>query len=757
MTAAPTLSAEFAVTGMTCASCVGRVEKVIRAVKGVAAASVNLATERASVTLDPDTVPAGAIEAAVERAGYAARRITDGGAEPQSDEKEKEREHLRHAVVVSGVLTLPIFAVEMGGHVFPVIHSWVGILLGHAELNYAFFVLTTLVLFGPGLRFQRTGIPNLLHGTPDMNSLVSIGTLSAYGYSVVSTFAPALLPAGTAHVYYEASAVIVTLILVGRYLEAVSRGRTSAAIRRLAGLRPKTARIVRDGTVAEMPLDRIAIGDRVQVRPGERVPVDGVVVSGHSHVDESMISGEPVPVAKGEGASVVGGTMNTTGSFIVKATRIGRDTLLAQIIRMVENAQGAKLPIQSLVDRITAYFVPAVLVAAAITFAAWWLLGPEPGLSFALVNAVAVLIIACPCAMGLATPTSIMVGTGRAAELGILFRRGDALQSLRHVTIAAFDKTGTLTRGGPELTDFLTATGFERRGLLELVASVEAPSEHPIAGAIVRAAKDAGCMPLSVQAFSAEPGLGVSAKVAGRQVAVGADRYMASLGVDVGRFKPDASALAAEGKSPLYVAVDGTLAGMLAVSDPIRPTSQSAISALKALGLRTVMISGDNRATVEAVAARLGIDVVLAEIMPAGKLEALKTMRGDGGTIAFVGDGINDAPALAEADVGIAVGSGTDIAMDSADVVLMTNDLRVVATAIALSKATMRNIEQNLFWAFAYNVVLVPVAAGALFPAFGILLSPMIAAAAMAMSSVFVLTNALRLRHFAPEFRRGPN
>ncbi len=754
MNAVTPAPAEFAVTGMTCASCVSRVEKVIRAVTGVTGASVNLATERASVTFDPGVVPAGAIEAAVERAGYAARRIGDDGpTEREEDTKATERDELRKAVIASAVLTLPIFAVEMGGHAFPIIHSWVGILFGHATLNFAFFVLATIVLFGPGLRFQTKGIPNLLRGTPDMNSLVAIGTLSAYGYSAVSTFAPAWLPAGTTHVYYEASTVIVTLILAGRYLEAVSRGRTSAAIRRLAGLQPKTARLVRSGAVAEVPLERIVIGDHVQVRPGERVPVDGRVISGQSHVDESMISGEPVPVAKPEGATVIGGTINTTGSFVVEATRIGKDTVLAQIIRMVEGAQGAKLPIQSLVDRVTAYFVPAVLGVAGLTFAAWSIWGPEPALTFGLVNAVAVLIIACPCAMGLATPTSIMVGTGRAAELGILFRRGDALQGLRGITLIAFDKTGTLTRGRPELTDFVATGGHSRDTLLELVASVEAPSEHPISTAIVRAAREAGRVPLPVQNFAAEPGYGVSAMVAGRRVAVGADRYMARLGLDVAAFDADVAALAADGKSPLYAAVDGKLAGMFAVSDPIRPTSAAAVAALKSLGLKTVMISGDNRGAARAVAARLGIDDVRAEVLPAGKLDALKAMRSSGERVAFVGDGINDAPALAEADVGIAVGSGTDIAMDSADVVLMTNDLRVVSTAISLSKATMRNIEQNLFWAFAYNVVLVPVAAGVLHPWFGILLSPMIAAGAMAMSSVFVLTNALRLRRFESEFR----
>jgi len=742
---------EYAITGMTCASCVARVEKAIAKIDGVSAVAVNLATERASVTAQADGLAEGAVEEAARRAGYEARLVVD--AEDRNaleDGKSTELAALRRATVVSAILTLPIFVVEMGGHAIPAVHSWVAVLFGHGGLDVVFFALATAVLFGPGFRFHRLGIPNLLRGTPDMNSLVAIGTLSAYGYSTLATFAPSVLPAGTANVYFEAATVIVTLILAGRYLEAVSRGRTSAAIRRLVGLQPKTARRIDGGVVADVPLDDIRIGDRVQVRPGERVPVDGVVVEGRSHVDEAMISGEPGPVLKTVGAEVVGGTVNTTGSFVARATRIGADTLLAQIVRMVESAQGAKLPIQTLVDRITAYFVPAVLAVAAVTFVAWWMAGPEPSLAFGLVNAVSVLIVACPCAMGLATPTSIMVGTGRAAELGVLFRRGDALQALRDVRVVAFDKTGTLTAGGPALTDLVVASGFERDVILRLVASVEALSEHPAASAIVRHARESGLHLSTVEGFSAEAGFGVSARCEGRRIAVGADRYMSRLGVDVVSFARQASAFADAGKSPLYVAIDGVPAGLVAVADPIRPTSKAAIEALKAMGLRTVMISGDNRGTAQAVAGQLGIDEVRAEMLPADKLDALKALRAAGGPVAFVGDGINDAPALAEADVGIAVGSGTDIAIESADVVLMSNDLRVVVAALGISRASMRNIEQNLFWAFAYNVALIPVAAGALHPGFGILLSPMIAAGAMALSSVFVLTNALRLRGYAP-------
>jgi len=749
--AIPTAETEYAISGMTCASCVSHVEKAIKAFPGVADVSVNLATERALIRAYAGLVPAGAVEAAVEKAGYEAKPVAEAADhEHATDAKSEEIGRLRRSLIWAAALTFPIFAVEMGGHAIPEVHSWVEFTVGHKYLKYIFFVLATLVMFGPGLRFHRTGLPKLLRGVPDMNSLVSVGTLSAYGYSLVSTFAPAVLPGGTAHLYYEAATVIVTLILLGRWLEAISRGRTSQAIKRLVGLQAKTARVLREDTFVEVSLDQVRPGDRIQVRPGDRIPVDGTVVEGQSHVDESMISGEPVPVLKSEGAGVVGGTINTTGSFVYQATRVGADTLLAQIIRMVESAQGAKLPIQALVDKVTAWFVPAVFAAAALTFAVWWLWGPEPALTFGLVNAVAVLIIACPCAMGLATPTSIMVGTGRAAELGVLFRRGDALQALRDVKTVAFDKTGTLTKGKPELTDLVPAPGFERRGVLSLVAAVEAQSEHPVAAAIVAAAKAEGIVPEPVTGFAAVPGYGIGAHVGQKRVEVGADRHMAKLGIDISGFGTQANALAEQGKTPLYAAVDGKAAALIAVADPIRPTTASAIAAMHRLGFKTVMITGDNRLTADAVARQLGIDTVVAEVLPAGKLDEIRRLRGAGGPIAFVGDGINDAPALAEADVGIAVGTGTDVAIESAEVVLVSGDLTIVATALAISRATMRNIEQNLFWAFAYNVALVPVAAGALYPFTGMLLSPMLAAGAMAMSSVFVLSNALRLRRFAP-------
>lgn len=738
------------IDGMTCASCVGRVEKALKRVPGVLEANVNLATERASIRYIGGTDMVGRLIGAVEQTGYEAEALRQDNdrTDREHEAREAEISGLQRSFTIAAVLTLPVFALEMGSHFIPAIHDWVMETLGHRTSWYLQFALTTLVLFGPGLRFFRKGVPALLRRSPDMNSLVMLGTSAAYAYSVVATFLPGLLPAGMANVYYEAAAVIVTLILLGRYLEAKAKGRTSEAIKHLMGLQAKTARVLRNGQSLEIPLDQVLAGDIVQVRPGEKIPVDGEVVEGSSFVDESMITGEPVPVQKAERAEVVGGTINKTGSFTFRATRIGADTVLAQIIRMVEQAQGSKLPIQALVDRVTAWFVPAVMAAAALTFLVWLILGPEPALTFALVNAVAVLIIACPCAMGLATPTSIMVGTGRAAELGVLFRQGEALQSLKEVGVVALDKTGTLTQGRPDLTDFVTAPGVSETDALRLVAAVEARSEHPIAQAIVAAAEKRGLALPSTDSFEAVPGFGVSAMVEGWKVDVGADRFMTKLGLPIVDFAHTATRLGTEGKSPLYAAIDGRLAAIIAVADPIKPSTPEAIAALHALGLKVAMITGDNRRTAEAIARRIGIDEVLAEVLPDGKVEVVKRLRATHGKIAFVGDGINDAPALAEADIGIAIGTGTDIAIESADVVLMSGDVRGVVNAIALSKATIRNIGQNLFWAFAYNVLLIPVAAGALYPLNGILLSPIFAAGAMALSSVFVLGNALRLRGF---------
>ncbi|CAM4009366.1 heavy metal translocating P-type ATPase [Paracoccus yeei] len=735
---------ELAVEGMTCASCVGRVEKALLAVPGVTGASVNLATERARVegTADvPDLV------AAIARVGYDAAPLT--AAAPQDDgRKDREQRLLRRDFGLALALTLPVFLVEMGGHMVPALHRLIAATIGMQASWVLQWVLVTLVLAFPGMRFLEKGLPALARGAPDMNSLVAVGSLAAYGYSMVATFAPGLLPAGTVHVYYEAAAVIVTLILLGRLLEARARGRTSDAIRHLVGLQPPTARRRRDGAVAEIAVAEVRPGDILEVRPGERIPVDGELVEGESHVDESMISGEPMPVAKHPGSAVTGGTVNQTGAFAFRATAVGGDMVLSRIVRMVEDAQGAKLPIQALVDRVTMWFVPAVMAAAALTFLVWLALGPEPALGLALVNAVAVLIVACPCAMGLATPTSIMVGTGRGAEMGVLFRRGEALQALRDARVVAVDKTGTLTEGRPVLTDLEPAPGFQRAEVLALVAAVEARSEHPLARAIVAAAEAEGLSLPAVSGFQSVTGMGVRAEAGGRRVEVGADRFMVGLGIDVAPLAEIAARLAGEARSPLYAAVDGRLAAILAVADPLKQTTPAAIRTLHDQGLKVAMITGDNARTAQAIAARLGIDAVVAEVLPEGKVQALRDLRAAHGNVAFVGDGINDAPALAEAEVGIAIGTGTDIAIEAADVVLMSGNLQGVATAIALSRATMANIRQNLFWAFAYNVALIPVAAGLLFPGFGILMSPVFAAGAMALSSVFVLGNALRLRRF---------
>lgn len=738
---------ELAIIGMSCASCVGRVEKALLELPGVLSASVNLAAESAQITALAGNVDEQQLMAAVSKAGYdAAPRSAER--DDDTARREREQQGLKRSLWLSALLTAPVFVLEMGAHFVPGMHQWIMETLGQ-PLNWGIqFVLATLVLFGPGLRFLRHGLPALLRAAPDMNSLVAMGSLSAWSYSVVATFAGDWLPEGSRHVYFEAAAVIVTLILLGRYLEARAKGRTGEAIQRLLSLQVTTARIKRNGETMEVPLAQVRVGDLVLVRPGERVPVDGTVQDGSSYVDESMLTGEPVPVAKAVGDEVVGGTINKNGALSFEATKVGGDTFLAQIIRMVEQAQGAKLPIQALVDKVTAVFVPVVMAIAALTFVLWLWLGPSPAFSLALINGVAVLIIACPCAMGLATPTSIMVGTGRAAELGVLFRKGQALQTLRNARVIALDKTGTLTEGQPELTDLQVLPDFDKDEVLALVAAVEQHSEHPIAEAIVAAATKKKLTLAEPEQFKSHSGLGVSATVEGRQVEVGADRYMKQLGHELDALNETAEKLAREGKSPLYAVIDGRLAAIIAVADPIKEGTPAAIEALHALGLKVAMITGDNRHTADAIARQLGIDEVEAEVMPDGKVAALRRLREQFGPVTFVGDGINDAPALAEADVGMAIGTGTDIAIEAAEVVLMSGDLRAVPNALAISRATLRNIRQNLFWAFAYNVCLIPVAAGALYPWFGIQLSPMLAAGAMAMSSVFVVGNALRLKKF---------
>ncbi|TAJ33259.1 heavy metal translocating P-type ATPase [Bosea sp. (in: a-proteobacteria)] len=748
---------ELSVSGMTCASCVGHVEKALRAVPGVIDANVNLATEQASVTAlaGGDLVPA--LVAAVAKAGYEAKPVApdDGraadGHDPAAMAKQDEQARLLRSVAVAAILTVPLLVIEMGGHMVPALHHGLSETFGEGNLRVFSFVLASIVLFGPGLVFLRKGFPALLRGAPDMNTLVMLGAGAAWLSSSIATFWPGLLPDGTALTYFESGAVIVTLILLGRWFEARAKGRTGAAIRSLIALQPKTARILRDGTEADIPVEAVNPGDTVVLRPGERVPVDGEVIDGTSFVDESMLTGEPAPVRKEAGSMVTGGTVNGSGALSFTARKVGSDTLLAQIVRTVQAAQGTKLPIQAAVDRITLWFVPAVMALSALTFLAWLLLGPSPALSYALVNAVAVLIIACPCAMGLATPTSIMVGTGRGAELGILFRQGDALQALKDVQVVALDKTGTLTRGRPELTDLEPAEGFEADEVLRLVASAESRSEHPLALAIVAAAREKRLALSDPADFASDAGRGVTAMIEGRSVAIGGPRLMERIGVEIASFSGRAQSLAEAAKTPLYAAIDGRFAAIIAVADAIKDTSPAAIAALHGLGLKVAMVTGDDRRTAAAIASRLGIDDVRAEVLPTDKAQVVKDLQKGGAKVAFVGDGINDAPALAQADVGIAIGTGTDIAIESADVVLMSGDVMGVPRAIALSKATIANIHQNLGWAFGYNAVLIPVAAGLLYPAFGILLSPVFAGLAMAMSSVSVLANALRLRRFKVE------
>ena len=739
---------QLGVGDMTCASCVARVERVVNKLPGVHQASVNLALERASVDFDPGAVSPARIRAAIEDAGYPTVEL-DQRDDQEREARQAEQASLRRSLWLALALTAPLVLVAMGPMVIPGLGAWRLGLLPAAAWRWLELLLATPVVFVAGLRFFRHGLAELRHINPGMNTLVVLGTSAAYGYSLLVLLAPGIFPAGTANLYFEAAAVIVTLILLGKVLEARAKGRTSEAIKKLMQLQPRTARVIRDGEAKELPVEQVVPGDQIMVRPGERVPVDGEVLKGASYVDQAMLTGEPAPVAVEPGSQVVGGTINKTGSFTFGATRVGADTVLAQIIAMVEQAQSGKPPIQRVADRVAAVFVPAVLAVAAVTFALWLALGPSPSLNYAFVAAVSVLVIACPCAMGLATPTAIMVSTGRGAELGILFRQGAALEQMARVDTVVLDKTGTITRGAPALTDLQLFGSLSEQQLLALVAAVEQHSEHPLARALVAAAQDRGVRLDEAEAFNAEPGYGVEARVGRRLVQVGARRYMARLGVELGPGEDSARRLAGEGKSPLYAAVDGRLAAVLAVADPLRQGSRAAIAALGRQGLQVAMLTGDNARTAEAVAAQVGIHRVLAEVLPQQKAAEVQRLQQGGSCVAFVGDGINDAPALAQADAGIAIGSGTDIALEAGDVVLISSDLRGVVNAVALARRTLRTIKGNFFWAYAYNVALIPLAAGALYPLLKVLINPMYAAAAMSISSLFVVTNSLRLKGFA--------
>jgi len=742
------------VSGMSCASCVGRVEKALKKVPGVLDADVNLATKKATVKYLASEAGARDFARAVEGAGYGVVRREDDAA--PEDAHQREYEKLRGNFLVAAVLTALILIgslPHMFGFMLPVPTAW---------LNVGLLALATPIQFWAGWRFYEGAWGALKHGQANMNTLVAVGTSAAYLYSAVATLVPQLF-AGRADVYFDTSALIITLILLGRLLEARAKGRTSEAIKKLAGLQAKTARVVRGGEEVDVLIDEVRAGDTVVVRPGEKIPVDGRVVSGQSAVDESMITGESIPATKRPGDEVIGATINASGSFRFRATKVGKDTALSQIIRMVEEAQGSKAPIQRLADKISGVFVPVVIVLATITFLTWLLFGPEPAFTYALLNFVAVLIIACPCAMGLATPTSIMVGTGKGAESGILIKGGEALEGAHKLDTLVLDKTGTLTKGKPELTDVVSSDGLSEDELLRLVASAERGSEHPLGEAVVEGARRRGIALTEAEEFDAVAGGGIRARVDGHGVLVGNSRFLSEAGVPEdgpGLARPGEE-LAGAGRTPMFVAVDGSLEGLVAVADTVKEESREAVERLHALGLEVAMMTGDNRRTAEAIARELGIDRVLAEVLPGDKAAEVKRLQAEGKKVGMVGDGINDAPALAQAEVGVAIGTGADVAMEAADLTLISGDVRGVARAIDLSKATVRNIKQNLFWAFAYNVLLIPVAAGVLYPFFAGgtvpeplrpflgeygFLNPVLAAAAMALSSVTVLGNALRLR-----------
>jgi Cu+-exporting ATPase len=734
-----------AVRGMHCAACVGKVERALRSVPGVTEAAVNLATERATVAFDPSRADLAALRRAVAAAGYElAEPAADAGpaGDRERDERAREQRTMRRRFLVGAVLSAPV-AVGGMADVFPWAPAWL-------RAPWVQLVLATPVQFWVGWQFHRDFLRDLRHRSASMSTLVSIGTNAAYFFSLAVTLWPHAFVTHGSMTYYETGAVVITLVVLGRWLEVRARGRTSEAIRRLMALAPRTARVLRDGREVDVPAEAVLVGDLVRIRPGERVPVDGTVVEGASPVDESMLTGESLPVDKAAGARVAAGTVNRTGSFVFRATAVGSETTLARIVRLVEEAQGSRAPIQRLADRVAAVFVPIVLVLAALTFLAWFVFGPEPRLLTALSTSVAVLVIACPCAMGLATPTAIMVGTGKGAEHGVLIKSAAALEILHRVDTVVFDKTGTLTVGRPEVTDVVTGPGLSEDAALALAAAAEQGSEHPLGEAIVRRAKERGVALPPVSEFDTVPGQGIDALAAEGRLLLGNRGLMDARGVDVSALARRAEALQAGGKTVVYLAFAGRLEALIAAADVLKPEAAATVARLKRLGVTVVMLTGDSRRTAEAIARQAGIDRVRAEVLPESKASEISRLRAEGHLVAMVGDGINDAPALARADVGIAMGSGTDVAIEAADVTLMRGDLRGVVAAVALSRRTIRIIKENLVWAFGYNAVLIPVAAGLLYPLGGPLLSPILAGAAMAFSSVSVVTNSLRLKRWRP-------
>jgi P-type Cu+ transporter len=742
----------LSVDGMTCASCVSTVESALSSVPGVTDARVNFAAGTATVDTAVD-VPSTVLTAAVTSSGYEAAELEDDADTSDAERVESERRYrlFMRKFWFAAVVSVPVIYFSYP-EIFPGVPEKGSTALWWIWLGMG--VLTLPVLVWSGSQFFTGAWGAFKHRSANMHTLIATGITAAWLYSTVAVVAPGFFPDEMLRdVFYDVTSVVTALVVLGLALELRARARTSEALKKLIGLQAKTARVLRDGTEIDIPVSEVVTGDVVVVRPGEKIPVDGEVISGSSAVDESMVTGEPIPVEKTEGATVIGATINRTGSFRFRATRVGKETMLAQIIRMVRDAQGSKAPIQRTVDMVSSYFVPAVLIVGVATFMTWYTFGPSPALVYAVITMVTVLVIACPCALGLATPTSLMVGIGKGAENGILIRSGDALETAHRIDTVVVDKTGTITQGAPSLTDILAFDNHTEDGVLRLAASAEKGSEHPLGESIVRAAADRGISLSDPHQFSAVPGHGIEAVVDNRQVVLGTLKLMADRGVSAGAAETRLEELSEQGKTAMVVAVDGELAGVVAVADTLKEDSTEAIARLHRLGLEVVMLTGDNHRTASAIARTVGIDRVLAEVLPDEKATQIKLLQAEGKTVAMVGDGINDAPALAQADVGLAMGTGTDVAMESGDITLIKGSLTGVATSIELSKATMRNIRQNLVGAFAYNTLGIPIAAGVLYPAFGILLSPLIAGAAMAFSSVTVVTNANRLRRFQPTHR----
>lgn len=748
------------ITGMTCAACAARVERVLKKQEGVEIAAVNYATEKASVSFDENTVRLFELRAAIQKAGYDAQADVRENVDERRTQKEAAMRRMWRNFAIAALFAFPLLYICMVPMISVVelpfyhsLHMW----MMDAPLSYA---LTSLALTIPvlvvGRRFYTVGYRALLQGSPNMDSLVALGTTAAFLYSVYNTVLIALGNAGAVDaLYYESAAVIIALILLGKTLEAVSKGKTGRAIEKLMGLAPQTARLLRDGEEWEVPVAELLPGDILLVRPGEKIPVDGVVTQGHTAADESMLTGESMPVDKAAGSPVYAATINTTGAIAMRAEHVGADTALAQIIRLVEEAQGSKAPIAAMADKVSGFFVPVVLGIALLAGLAWYFFGGHD-LSFSLTIAISVLVIACPCALGLATPTAIMVGTGRGAERGILVKSGTALETAHRVTAVLLDKTGTLTEGRAALADIFPAEGYDADALLSLAAAAENGSEHTLGQAVVAAAKEKGLPMRPTQDFKAEAGRGISVTVEAARVILGNRQWIAENNIDLAEYTEQAARLAEQGKTPIFVAADGRFAGLLAVADRIKAGSAAAVARLRKMGIEVYMLTGDNAKTAQAIAAQAGISRVLAELLPGEKATQVSKLQAEGLVVAMVGDGINDAPALAQADLGIALGTGTDVAMESADLVLMRGDLNDVPTAILLSAKTIRNIKQNLFWAFGYNVIGIPIAAGLLYLLTGnpaLLLSPLVAAAAMSLSSVSVLTNALRLKRTKIESR----